>query len=86
LGDIQGGRAGYWCAARAECLLTMTLPHRCRDIKPENLMVSDNGQLKIIDYGVAKRVTDTMDEAESFVGTTVWPAALCTGHYWPSRP
>lgn len=39
-----------------------------RDLKPENVMVSSNGYLKITDFGFAKKIGKN-DKAYSFVGT-----------------
>lgn len=39
----------------------------CRDVKPSNILVNSQGEIKICDFGVSGQLIDSM--ANSFVGT-----------------
>jgi serine/threonine protein kinase len=43
-----------------------------RDFKPSNLLLNENGQVKITDFGVSAHLGSTMAKATSWVGTTVY--------------
>ncbi|ORZ36589.1 kinase-like domain-containing protein, partial [Catenaria anguillulae PL171] len=48
--------------------------HIHRDIKAGNLLLTDDGQIKLADFGVSARVTANNMRANSFIGTPFWMA------------
>ncbi|KAJ3206148.1 hypothetical protein HDU67_008357 [Dinochytrium kinnereticum] len=45
-----------------------------RDIKAGNLLLTDDGQLKIADFGVSAKLNSTSGRARTFIGTPYWMA------------
>ena len=45
-----------------------------RDVKSKNVLVSRRGSIKLADFGVAARLTDTTTKRKSFMGTPYWMA------------
>ncbi|XP_047496334.1 mitogen-activated protein kinase kinase kinase kinase 3-like isoform X1 [Penaeus chinensis] len=74
-GPLQERQIGYMCR---ETLRGLEYLHRMgkmhRDIKGANILLTENGDVKLADFGVSAQITATISKRKSFIGTPYWMA------------
>ncbi|XP_066987125.1 mitogen-activated protein kinase kinase kinase kinase 3 isoform X1 [Macrobrachium rosenbergii] len=74
-GPLQERHIGYMCR---ETLRGLEYLHRMgkmhRDIKGANILLTENGDVKLADFGVSAQITATISKRKSFIGTPYWMA------------
>jgi len=87
-GPLNPTRAAFYTACLASTLERMHCavpPIIHRDIKPENVIIADNGELYLVDFGAAKFVLEGKKRDTSLLGTPGYAAPEQYG-FAPSGP
>lgn len=54
-----------------------------RDVKGHNILLTEDGQVKLVDFGVSSHLGATMGRRDTSVGTPYWMAPeVCSIYYF----
>jgi len=73
--SLQESHIAYVCKNTLQGLAFIHSKHRIhRDIKSDNILLGNNGEVKIADFGYAAQLTKKQQKRQSVVGTPYWMA------------
>uniref|UniRef100_A0A2H6N9P1 Protein kinase domain-containing protein n=1 Tax=Micrurus carvalhoi TaxID=3147026 RepID=A0A2H6N9P1_9SAUR len=74
-GPLSELQIAYVCRETLQGLAYLHIKGKMhRDIKGANILLTDHGDIKLADFGVAAKITATIAKRKSFIGTPYWMA------------
>ncbi|XP_067319240.1 mitogen-activated protein kinase kinase kinase kinase 5 isoform X2 [Anolis sagrei] len=74
-GPLSELQIAYVCRETLQGLAYLHMKGKMhRDIKGANILLTDHGDIKLADFGVAAKITATIAKRKSFIGTPYWMA------------